>query len=438
MLTPKFIRAHSIPSTTNGFAWFFRLVYEFWGFCVNGSNDLVNAQCIPSGGIQMPTGFTTVGLIQSGSDGFTAAGMPFFNTVGTGTFSPSDVNLWLVTWVSGSTCTDDSIYQITQWENSSSVRVNVMNGGTPYTGTLHPSFTARSDINYRLVDFSQASTALTYLPSASLVLQFNDAVLVNSGQATSQAQLMMISGSSPADDKNLGITLSPSGSWQQISGTYQFTDPTTQLNGPTVGEGFWFFSADSPAYISLWAAGDFIIAHYKSTTNNGASAFHIEIPQRLYPQGDDPNPIVMINQSDFGIPSLNSNTAWYGGGCYMHHPPLGTTIPWSGLSRSQWGDRFVSGAEQSLQSVVNGRYNGAVFNTFQNKFVFSDLTLGLFNVIGQYCLARVRLRHVRVIPPIIPQFQRVGNLGEWIHVGNGVMWPWDNTLLPYNLFLGGN
>ena len=100
--------------------------------------------------------------------------------------------------------------------------------------------------------------------------------------------------------------------------------------------------------------------------------------------------------------------------------------------------RFDGSDTTSLSNVTNGVTNGAFYNTYQNKFLFSDVLLSNPTVASHYQLGRVRLRRVRALPPIVPQFERVGNSGEWLHVANGVMWPWDNSILPYNLFLGGN
>jgi len=428
MLTAKFIRAHSIPtmSSGQGFAWFFRLLYEFWGFCVNGDTDLVtpgSASFAPASGVfGMPTSFATTGTLASGSDGFTTDGMPFFGSLSTTAFSSSYVNKHLVIWKSGSSSTDDSVYQITQWINSSSIRVNVLQGGTPYSGSLHPSFTTRSSINWRLVDF-QAPAGLTYATTSSLVLQLCDAGLVNPNQPSPHVRLRRVMSPSLA----VGITLSPSGSWGLYSGSYGFSDPATELQ-----PGGWFTANDSPAYVSVFAAGDFIITHYKASTTGPSSGFHVEVPQRLYPQGTDPNPVAAMVYAAV-VPSLLDASNHYGGGFYMHNPPDNTTMQYFGAAR-----RFDGIDINTMANATNGPVNGAYYNTYQNKFLMSDVVLQNTMIQSQYQLARVRLRRVRVLPPIVPQFERVGNSGEWLHVVNGVMWPWDNSILPYNLFLGGN
>lgn len=583
MLTPKFVKAHYISSAGafEGERWFFKLMYEFWGFCVNGSDNLRVPGGFPVTGVYgMPwmgpgdspyTGSSDLSLITSGSDGFTEVGMPFFNTVNH-VFSSSYVNLYLVTWKSGSTSTDDSIYQITQWLNSSSVRVNVLQGGTPYSGSMHPAFTTRSNINYRIVDFTRIVGLALSENTSSLTFQFNGADAVNPGQRHSQARVKHFKAApgSPYVSSFAGgvtIQISPSGTWhgpEYSSGSYSsgstvyatgnqpfaflqpstivFTGSYTNLTGGvanstagatlvgnmtgtmtlpgyqnyihsgtflsgglavvtgvagfsgTLGgvEGHYFltgtflpsdvaaalsfsgtyhFSASgiftptgtllppgfhsesineyiqgsgnssymwnagvaSPAYVTLIGATDFLITHYKYGASAGAAGFHIEIPQRLYPQAVDPNPIACMAYGFSGVSTTNSGYT-YSAGMAMHNPPDNTLMNYRGFVR-----RFFGNSDQvTPTSFANGRYNGAFYNTYQNKFLFGDVVLGNVQTSGQYQMARARLRRVRVLPPIIPQFERVGNSGEWLHIQNGVMWPWDNSLLPYNLFLGGS
>jgi hypothetical protein len=473
MLTPKFVRAHAIPQGANGFNWFFKLIYEFWGFCVNGDTNLTQPGGFsPNTGVfQMPwspvsSSAAAAGLLASGTDGYTSSGMPFFNTINQTAFSSSYANKWLVTWKSGSTSTDDSVYQITQWINSASVRLNVLQGGTPYSASLHPSLTDRDQIYWRVVDFAPAAAMSVLYNTSSLILQFNAAADVNPNQSLSQIRLRMSKGLAGygfgATAIGVGYTLSPSGTWHGnsgfdsgsyssgsiISGTYVPTGTFTQAGNllppgffseslsevalGTTNGGYWFNGADNPAYITLIGSQDFLISHYRSAGNSAASGFHIEIPQRTYPQATDPNPIAMMG---WGVDSVNSTNgaSHYAGGFYMHNPPDNTLINYKGMAR-----RFFGSTENNAPGFqTNGRYNGAFYNTYQNKFVFMDVALAN-STTGEHQMVRARLRRVRILPPIIPQFERVGNLGEWVYVESGVMWPWDNSLLPYNLFLGGN
>lgn len=591
MLTPKFLRAHFIDSTIahSHARWLMKAIYEFWGFCVNGGDDLKSAGGFApiSGVFTVPwSGSADTSLMASGSDGFTNVGMPFFNTVNPTAFSSSYVGMHLVVWKSGSTSTDDSIYQITQWLNSSSIRVNVLEGGTPYSASMHPSFTTRSNVNYRVINFPNIiNLALTYNTS-SLVVQFNGAGIVNPSQRNSQCRIKMVNGElgSPFTSANswgFAFTLSPSGTWHgpefssgsfasgshpsgsqvyatgnqpfqffptssvyfsgsyinltgsvpntstgsllvghltgtftpisggipsssfvipgdgwvlsgttgaiaQFSGTFDGIEGNFTLTGsflPVAApdrllfSGVYAFSASGPftssgvftptgtllppgfysesigqyygqsnntgymftanttnddMYITLIGAHDFLLLHGKPTTTT-AFGFHLEVPQRLYPAPLDPNPLAVCGWG-FGGPYANSQ--FFGGyamGVAMHNPPDNTLISYRGLTR-----RFFGNSENnSPTNGSNGRFNGAYFNQFNNKFLFMDMILSNATA-GQYQLARVRMRRVRILAPIIPAFERLGNNGEWIYLHNSIMWPWDNALLPYNLFLGGH
>lgn len=574
MLTPKFLRAHYIPVSGQheGFRWLMKLMYEFWGFCVNGGESLRDpGGFAPMSGVyEMPwSGSADASLVASGTDGWTEVGMPFFNAVNANAFSASYVGMHLVTWKSGSTSTDDSVYEITQWLNSSSIRTNVLQGGTPYTGTLHPAFTTRTNVNYRIVNFNNiTSMPLTYSTS-SLVLQFNGAPLVNEGQRLSQCRVKTFAGEpgsaySLASAGGLAFQLSPSGTWhgpewssgsfssgstvyasglqpfaflatasivftgsyvdltgsvpnvtpgatlaghligtftpasgnilsstfylpdgvtQVVSGVAQFSGTFAGIEGnysltgtflPTAGfaqyfSGTYAYSASgvfvptgtllppgfysesipqylqgsgdanywwdnrftSPAYVTFIGATDFLIMHHKGSST-AAAGFHIEIPQRLYPQSVDPNPIAVMAWGSGG-PNSTSANYYYAGGVAMHNPPDNSLMNYRGMSR-----RFFGTSETNAPSNgSNGRWNGAYFNQYNNKFLFMDVVLANASP-GQFQTARARLRRVRILPPIVPAFERVGNNGEWLYTHSGVMWPWDNALLPYNLFLGGN
>ena len=432
MLTPKFLRAHQVPNTSPAMAWVFRTIFEWWGFCIAGGNDLVNpglgAFAPVSGVYQMPWTATT-GLLQSGSDGFTQQGMPFFNAVNTNAFSASWVNKWLVTWQSGSTSTDDSVYLITQWINSSSIRVNIANGGTPDPVTRHPGFTTRTNVNYRVVDIATSANLGVTSQQSQLILQLSDAGNINPGQANSQVALVYGQtppGTWPFYAEGIYYNLSPSGSWGLNSGTYSFTDGQGPITAGGGNSGYW--SVSNGGYLSFFGAGDFFLSHIH-LTGQSASGWHIEIPQRLYPQGVDPNPLCIVPYADYSI-SLQDGGAHYGGGIYAHNPPNNTLMRYFGFGRRVFG----VDDQNSVGFASNGRNNGAWFNPFNGKFNFTDLIAGTEDTAGQFQMCRFRLRRMRALPTIVPNFEIVGNNGEWLHIFNGVMWPWDNTLLTYNLF----
>lgn len=442
-LTSKFVRAHYVSSTitaADSIRWIHKLIYEFWGFCINGTNNLIVPGGFAAGGVlftpQWQSG--TAVLMSSGSDGVTQAGMPFFTAPSVNWTSGSVVGKWLVTWKSGSTSTDDSVYAITQVINSSTIRVDVNNGGTPYSASLHPSFTARSDINFRVVDFAAATTLSGFTTDADgLVLQLNGAYLVNSGQVAPQCRtrIRIAAGSNLP---NVGLTLSSSGSWTAATGSGFFSDASAEISATSNANG-WGGGAASTGYVTLIGAQDYLLCHSRGwQTLTAGSGFHLEVPQRLYHQNNDPNPVCVMNFGNLGL-TTNGTTNGYGGGVMMFHPPDGSTRAFSTMIRSLTGDYFNSTQYPSnrIGSVTNGRFNDMYFNQYKGKFMMFDATLGLPSVAKNYSYMRVRMRRVKFTAPITPNFQRFGDYGEWLNVGGAVLWPWDNAILPYSLFLGG-
>jgi hypothetical protein len=439
-LTSKFVRAHHVNSSitpVNSIRWFHKLLYEFWGFCVNGGNSLlIPGGYAPVSGVlfteQWQSGSAV--LLASGSDGVTTDGNPFFTAASVNWTSGSLLGKWLVTWKSSSYSTDDSVYPITQIINSSTIRVNVNNGGTPYTGSLHPSFTARTNVNFRVVDFAAAIALGGYTADADgLVLKLDGAEVVNLGQVTPHVRTRVRT-SVGVNTPNIGLTLSSSGSWTPASSSGYFTDASAEINADTNASGYGTLT--STGYITLIAAHDFLLTNMRGwQASSNMSGFHVEIPQRLYPQNNDPNPICAMN---YGITSLgmDSSTESYGGGFKLVHMPDGTTRKWRGQIRSLTGDYFHNTQHPgtALSGVSNGRFNDMFFNTYKGKFMMFDAILGL-NVSQQvYAPIRCRLRRVRFTAPITPLFQRYGDFGEWINVSNGILWPWDNAIIPTNLF----
>lgn len=444
-LTTKFVKAHiTTAAVTNVTAmrWHHKLMYEFWGFCINGDDSLLQPRGFaPLSGVLFPAGWqsgSTV-LLASGSDGTTQDGMPFFTAPSINWQSGSYVGKHLVTWKSGSISTDDSIYLITQVVTSSQIRIDVNNGATPYTGSLHPSMTARNNINFRVIDFAAATSLPGFTADADgLVLCLSAAYLVNSGQVVPQARTR-IRTSVGTNVPQTSITLSSSGSWTPASGSGFFLDPTSEIVSPNNWDQG---SVTALGVMTLIGAQDFLLTHVKlsGAGNNKGAGFHLEVPQRLYPQVNDPNPVVaMIYGTGLNI---NSTTSVYGGGFSAFHPPDGTTRAWRGLLRSLSGDYWNGlqyGGSNTPSSVSNGRYNELYFNLFQNKFIMNDFALGNnFDIgTGGFAAIRLKLRRVRWTANIIPAFQRLGDHGEWVHIQNGVLWPWDNGILPYNLLQAG-
>ena len=433
-LVPKIARALDVSSIsgTKSLPYFFKLFYEFWGFCVNGTSDLQIPGGFPVSGVNMPSGFTTGSMLMSGTGGFTFAGEQFFHcsTIDFTSGGNAVVGHKLVAWVPGSESNDDGIYTILQVVNSSTLRVNTLQGATPYSASLVPYFDTRTGINFRITDITTLVNSLTFVSGHSLVINLSGSTLVNAGQAVAQAKLAM-----GGTVTTFAMTWSPSGSWNGSS----FTDET-----PVFSRAWTNSSNNGVGNFTFIAASDFVIGHFVPRGTTGwssvgqGSGFHVEIPQRLYPQGVDPNPIAgMI----WGTTYINTTqtTENYGGGWKMHTPVLpstGTFGQYTTLVRSPVSEYFPGAASRQfgttgqMGAFFSGRWNGIFFNPYLSKFYVSDVLLANLGTLGQYSLSRARIRRFRVTSQVPPQYTRMGSSGEWLHVINGVIWPWDNAVLP--------
>ena len=443
-LTSKFIKAHHINTSvnmTNAIRWTHKLIYEFWGFCVNGTDNLiVPGGFAPSASILFPPLWESGSavLLASGSDGSTTIGNSIFTAPSVNWTSGSLVGKWLVTWKSGSTSTDDSIYPITQIINSSSIRVDTNIGGTPYPNTLQPSFTTRSGINFRVVDFS-ASISLSGFTANDdgLVLQLNAANLVNSGQLPTQCRTR-IRTTVGTFLPHVGLTLSPSGTWTPASSSGNFTDGTAEINGPAT----WGAGASGTGYVTLIGAQDYLLCHMKGLNawNTNASGFHLEVPKRLYPQQYDPNPVLALNFANQAF-STTSTTQNYSGGFTSFHNPTGQTYNLRTIIKSITGDHFLQYNFPSniANNFSNGRWNEAQYNVYLHKLLIHELALCSINS-ATFSTIRLKIRRAKWIPNILASqnLTRIGNNGEWIVMNNGILWPWDNSILPYNLTRAGS
>lgn len=478
-LTVKYLRYFEAPSMSSSGAMFglwLRLLYEFWGFCVNGTDDLKHPGGFPTGSasdihmtgaINMPTNWesgSTV-LIYSNSDGITLEGMPWF----TGSnFTADMVGKWLTVWKSGSSSGDDSIYKITQLFptgalTSSVIGVDLNMGGTPFTGSLKPAFTARADVNYRVIDYSSSDVNTSYFDHHYIVMQMNGAPFVNPGQVNAGVRLRLGSlrtqfFTSDFSVRGVAIKMIPSGNYigtgsadgitggNSYQGRVGLVGALTNIGefGPNSGNASdWNNGGAGTQCINIIGAQDFFTLFSKGAFASSGCGFHVEIPQRLYPYDKDPNPMIAMG---IGYDMYTTFTDGYGYG-HGWHMIVGNGTPLRGWAaiKHQTGDTYNNNAYagipfvcgQCLQSLGNGLYNNIWFNPFTNKFFLSDAVWGTDASGSEHTLARCRIRRVRFIAPIIQTMQRLGDQGEWLHVKNGILWPWDNAVLPASIFKQG-
>lgn len=468
-LAVKILRYFDAPSfTDNGsmFGLWLRVVYEFWGFCVNGTDDLKHPGGFATGSttnshltgvINMPNGWESGSniLLYSNSDGSTVNGMPYF----TGSnFLLSHVGKWLTVWKSGSTSSDDSIYLITKLygppgtATSSVIGVDNNMGGTPFSGNLKPAFTGRSNVNYRVIDYAPINQ--THTDSHYICLSMYGAPYVNQGQANSQVRIRLASlrtqfVSSDFTPRGVAIKLIPSGNYVGSSssgdgitggnafvGRVGLVGVATNIGefGPNSGNSFdWHNGGGGTQCMNIFAAGDFMTFYSKGGFASSGCGWHIEIPQRLYPFAFDPNPMTGCDLAYNFSEGFFASNYGYSRGFYTITGDLQPHEGWTAIHH-QAGDFYNTTAASSLGGYTNGTYNNMFFNVYTNKFFFSDALIGTAAVVGQHFLAHNRLRRVKFTAPIIPNMQRLGDNGEWLHVQNGILWPWDNALMPSTIF----
>lgn len=460
--TLKFVRALRVPvgaSQTQPSLALFKLLYEFWGFCVNGGSSLRtpggfasnNLGVLTASYLSMPAGFESGScLLASGSDGSTTYGDSVFQAPSVNWTSGSMAGKYLVTWQSGSTSTDDSIYPIVSVVNSSSIIVDTNCGGTPMSGSglNRPRFTTRSSINFRVIDMSTAMTLPGFAAPNYMVFQLNGPA-INAGQAFSQAKLTYRTAgySFPVGT----ISLSQSGSWNGTS----FTDGTPELppdvviteGSASAGTG-WYNSTGGSIFYTFIADQAALLCESHGDAIQSPLTFHIEVPTRLYPQSKDPNPICAVSTSfrQSSTPTrcmtttLFTHPCSYGSG-WICPNALDNTVTrrYYASTKSMTGIFYGGSAIGSLDSgdatfLRDLRFNQAFYNPRTRKYSIFDIVLAHRSSGLSYSMGRVQVRRAAFVPGTIQQHTKLGANGEWMMVTEGIVWPWDNSQLPYGLF----
>jgi len=350
---------------------------------------------------------------------------------GTQTVTTSNmVGKLLIMWKPNSGTTEDSIYIITAVNSPNSIRINLNTGGTPDPTNLHPSFTQRSNINYRIVDAGLAQT-FSSGNGNYMVMQFNPSSIgINPGQANSQIQLF---GNDTAG--TIGTIISPGGNWNgltfPVTGDPQ-TDATTQFTSQSGG----IFNGIPANTMAMTMAADpaFFWMHFKDVNSGDASSYlHCEIPIRLYTQAADTNPVAVLsrggvfNGSVFRCDGTSGNSGTIGNGFVMKDT-TGTIRTYRMLAKSLGGD----GTPTFGSNLTDIRLT---FNTTRGTVLASDGVLSLPGVTGQYSLGRVKLRTLKFTGTTLPLYHRFGTAtGQFLNTQNGIAIIWDNTILPSSLF----
>lgn len=483
-----------------------KMMYEFWGFCINGSSSLTvpggfasttpstmpgnfngllttiaagsNGQTLPqtaiavnstanfpasgtiyvytSTGTQIVTytgtsggntftgclggtGLMTTGnnvtsssLLTLGSDGYTNMSTtfrfdgytPFYAP--SGPFNSSMVGKILTAWVPGSNNSEDSVYLITSYIAPNEIIININNGGVPFAADgYRPGTVGRNPINYRVTDVNIAASSTS--DGNYFVLQLNP-VNVNVGQANSQVQLTQAN-----TNQSISAVMSPGGTWTGSA----FTDGTSVItcNNNSGGNMISTGSNTGRFEINLWGDIDYLIFETTWESQGSGASMHLEIPTRLYPQANDPNPITILLNGAFNPRFFtSSNTIGWSGGFAMKCND-GVTRFHRTCVKALIGDGLANNTTPNLAnppgnslSDVRPAMNGVTGNVLNSTAI-----LTLPGVLNQFSLARCLMRKMRVANTAMPLFYRITNNGNFLLVQQGLCLPWDNTVLPYSI-----
>jgi len=253
-------------------------------------------------------------------------------------------------------------------------------------------------------------------------------VNVNSGQSVSQFQFFL---RGSANTFGLfGIVGSPTASWNNVSAfvspggaSATITERTTltgnSFNGTTTGVN---------GVATLIADQDFFIGHVRSSNSNTTTGWYFNIitPTRIYTQAQDPNPMTILvgaNALTTGTGNDSLSNAFYMVGTD------GITRASQLMTKNFAGD----GVTSPLYTIGPNLSNVLAIQSRFGQAIMTDAIISTIAAAGQFCLTRGRMRTIAFTSASFPSFHLFGNNGEFIHVGNGTLWPWDGSILPYNL-----
>lgn len=386
----------------------------------------------PAGFFEGTTTGTTTGqtaatsvVLAVGTDGITSdLGINFTSL--SGNFNTNMIGKHITIWShTDVNSTDNSIYRIINVVGSTQLQLAPFSGGTKDITTLKNNLTSRSALNYRIVDFVAASQ-LAVASGNYFVGTLSGASTINAGQASSQFQFLLRGSSTPFGQ--FGMVGSPAGTWN--GSTFTGSNITERVTATATN--FSFTTAGVIGNITLIADKDFFIGHIRSPNSNGTGYyFYVLVPQRLYTQAQDPNLLTILVgannlTSAVGNDSHSTAFAMLGADNVTRTCQLMTKNFTGDGTANQNGNgaQYTLGPNLTvLISVISSK----------SKIIYGEAIISNIAAAGQYALARARMRPIAFTNIILPNFHLVGDNGEFIHVGNGVLWPWDGSILPYNL-----
>lgn len=250
--------------------------------------------------------------------------------------------------------------------------------------------------------------------------------------ATNVPQFQWILRGSSATFGQFGIVGSPNGSWtgstftSAVGSSATLTERDTATSNSMSGG-----TANVTGFMTLIADTDFFLGHIRSSNSNysGGYSFAILTPLRLYTQAQDPNPMcVLVN---FNNLATSTGTDSYSNSIGMVGFD-GTTRAQQLMTRNLAGD--TANASIGNSYTVGPNLSALLMSqTRTGQFLYGDALITSTSTAGQFYVSRSKLRTVAFTSSALSQFQIVGNSGEFIHMGNGLLWPWDSSILPYSL-----
>lgn len=330
------------------------------------------------------------------------------------------------------TSTDDSIYKIVAVPSNTQVVLAPFSGGTPDISTLKPNLTSRAALSYRVIDVTAASQ-LAVASGNYFIGTLSGASTVNTGQSSSQFQFLL-RGSSPTFGA-FGVIGSPNGSWNgsAFSGSGSNSTMSERLNAQ--GTNFNGGVVNVNGSVTIIADTDFMFSHVRSSNSNGATGIYyvVTVPQRMYTQAQDPNLLAVLVGGNVLANGTTTDSFSTSFGMVGFD---GTTRSHQLMTRNLVGD--TANASVGTGYTVGVNLNSSLlYQKLSNQVLMSDALMSVASTAGQYSFARARIRPFKVTSASLPPYFLLGSNGEFIHLVNGIIMPWDGSILPYTLLASG-
>lgn len=388
--------------------------------------------CVPGGlpitPVSAPAGFfegTTV-VLATGTDGVTSdLGINFTSL--SANFNSTMIGKHITIWShTDPDSTDNSIYRILNVLSPTQLSISPFSGGTKDITTLKNNLTSRSALNYRVLDLV-AATQMGVANGNYFVGTLTDGYTVNTGQANPQFQFFVRGASTPFG--TMGMVGSPGGTWNGSA----FTGSTiTEALLTHTNSAFTGTTSGAIGNVTMIGDKDFFLGHIRSPNASSGVYFYVIIPKRIYTQAQDLNPFTIM----VGSNNLLSTTA-----AESHSTKFamvgndGTARACQLMTKNLAADGATNSTpSNSLPYTIGPNLSSLlVQQSVAGKVFYSDALISHVATVGQFSLARAKLRNIAFTGSSMPAYHLVGDNGEFIHVANGVLWPWDGSILPYNL-----